>query len=666
MDIQKCAEAFLKASLQPIPLLSGEKRPAVQNWQKPPHQPYVFRHHNNLGLLTGIKTVYGYFTVIDIDLSELDPVTKAVFILIINAIEDSLSPSVLIKTGGKHQGRHLWYFLNQPLTQKLQITIPLHHSGSENNYGIDIMCQGSQGGYNVVAPPSTVVNEYQFVGAIDIENIDRHISRVKKDDFTAFFVSKRFRGLLQLAEVCSLLNRYYCDGLVSGDLIDMCLSHYILEVLRIKEELTHQMAFKMAFGENFDPDLTLRLFERTAERLETGTKMVGIGSIVEKLKTEPQQKLLQILERTEQIYTHEEDTCSILTPIDDPEALEKSENEETDSSPKQSPLGDDSMFILEQHTPIKSRSAWLIPGIIPAKIFFLLHGFAGIGKTTSAIHIADRVIARTGRPVIYVNLEGKAGDIDEKTRTLSVPKEKLISIRPLSQFSVFDESHKRGLMQDIQKINAQGDPAALIIIDSLMAATSGELNKGKVGGATVFFNEMAEKLDASVLLIHHNNKGASEGQGKIFGSALIAGAVALSFELKETETCHYMRKMVVSKSNLKDLQYKDEIFVGQYPGREPQILMMEDGEELDRAALKKEDIYRNVLLDLLKDGSKQSTEQVEKAISAALQIAYGSDKVVKSTLSKAAKKLGAVYDSGHWTLPQNTLLRKLLAAPEIK
>ncbi|SHO51745.1 AAA family ATPase [Desulfopila aestuarii] len=645
--------AYRKIGLHPIPLLAGEKRPAVTAWQHLDHGPYQFHENNNCGLLTGIPTPIGHFCVIDLDLAGNDPVSSALRRAIISTFEVEFGPSLMVDTGGNHRGRHIWVFLDEPITQKVQVGIDLHHLDSKGHYGIEILCQGGHGGYNAVAPPSFVLDLYRFVDNIDLENLGDHIRKVQKSELLKFIDSKMVKILLALGTISSILYKSYRDKDIDGELIDYALAHYVIGVLNLQDESLWHLAFEMAFGGNYGHDRTAYLLERTIQRLEEGSEMIGMGSVVEKLETESQKLLLQSLERIETL-------CGVRAEIT-PQRVNledvTSEQEKPDHSNSTS-TSPSSMFLFEDDMQIVEREEWLIPNVVPACKFILMHGPAGNGKTTASVLIADRVITETGLPVIYLNLEGKAGDINEKRQLMTIQPELFRVVRPATQFSLYNEKHLHELLVFLNNINAIGKPAAMVIIDSLLAATAGDLNQGAVGGAAMFFNTVTATLGCTVLLLHHNNKGEGKGQARIFGSALIPGAAVMTWEIKEMDDCYFARKLVVSKSNLRAMQVGDEIIVGQYPGSAPVLFRSEGGYETDKASMTQVDRCRDILLEQLIDGRERLADDVRAA--------FADHDFTESTISRASKQLCIVKKQvdgkRYWSIPKGSLLSRLCRA----
>ncbi len=638
--IARHVKVYRSLALHPIPILPKEKRPAVPGWPDAKNGPHPFNEQNNVGLLTGVETPRGIFCVLDIDLPGTDPVTRALREAFVKEFENQIGPTLMVKTGGSHQGLHMWTFLDEAISKKMQLKLDLHHLASNSQFGSEIMCQGSQGGYNILCPPSTVFNPYEFVDDIVLENLGDHIRQIQKSKLLNFIKSQKLKQLFGLGELCSLLFKLYRDKTVDGELIDFGLAHFVLEILKLKDDELWHLAFQMSFGEQFDLSRTSYLLERTIGRLEARSEMIGMGSVVDKLDDDLQKKLLQAMEQLEIV-------CGVKT--NQPVSLTSNSNTDIKIS--------SSIFVEEDDSVVLSIQ-WLVPGIVPALKFIILHGPAGKGKTTAAVILADRIIAATGRPVIYVNLEGKLGDIGEKKNLLTVPKSLFRSIKTQNEFSILNREHMDDLLGVLQKINSQGEPAAMIIVDSLMAAT-GELNKSAVGSAAIAFNEFTSKLGCTVLLLHHNNKNdEAKGQRKMLGSATIPGAAVLTWEIQEIENCFYARKLVVSKSNLNAMPEGDEIIVGQYPNSAPVAFRSEDGKEADQASMTQVDLCRDILLEQLIDGQEKLADDVRAA--------FGDHDFKEPTVSRASRQLCVVKrrvgEQSYWSIPEDSLIFRLYKA----
>lgn len=521
-----------------------------------------------------------------------------------------------------------------------------------------------------MVPPSTVESQYQFLSDVDLQNLNNEINAIKTDDLLKLLDGLPLRRLIGIGSLCAQINQHYLAGSLSGEIIDFALTQFLLGALNIGiDDSVLIIAFRIAFGEVFSVDLTQKAIERTAARIQEGAPVIGIGSIAEKLDGEEQQQFLPAVEMLERLHGQKKVGDKGITALAAPKLIEAPDNIGVGKGSLETSrlsLPTNSLFMLEDGLTATPAESWLIPGIIPANRFFLIHGPAGCGKTTAATQIADRVIAATERPVIYINVEGKHGDIDQKKRRLSVPSSMFLSVKPVENFSIFQETHLAEVVKMIEAVNEQSaKPVAMIIVDSLFAATGGDLNKGVVGAAASAFNRMASTLSCSFLLIHHNNKSPAEGQRKIFGSALIAGAVVVAFELQLVESCEYVRKMVVTKSNLQELCLNDKIIIGQYPGHEPVLYMPEDDEDvIDRSSLNKQEICRRVIVEHLQGGERKEGEVVKEAIAAALESTYGT-KDVSATISKVSKQLGVIKDGGYWLLSEKSLLKRLLEAKKI-
>ncbi len=117
----------------------------------------------NYGLRLGEETEWGYLTVIDYDGSEH-------FLEFLSMLREKgvSTDTVAVKTGGKHQGYHLYFWTDKPFTGRF----------NGNFEGIDVEILG-EGCYTVI-PPSKVANDYRIVEAFtEKEPITFRVSSVE-------------------------------------------------------------------------------------------------------------------------------------------------------------------------------------------------------------------------------------------------------------------------------------------------------------------------------------------------------------------------------------------------------------------------------------------------------------------------------------------------------
>jgi len=124
------------------------KIPAVSGTWKRSFTDDEFPKGCNYGLRLGEKTEWGYLLAIDYDGRE--HFLEFLSLLKEKGIEID---TVAVKTGGKHQGYHLYFFTEKPLTGRFK--------GQYEGVDVEILGKGT---YTVI-PPSTVLTDYRLVKA---------------------------------------------------------------------------------------------------------------------------------------------------------------------------------------------------------------------------------------------------------------------------------------------------------------------------------------------------------------------------------------------------------------------------------------------------------------------------------------------------------------------
>lgn len=640
---------YRSIGLQLNRLIENGKRPIDQQWQVVDSlKKHIFDKSHNIGLLTGVKTDEGHFSVIDIDLSRNIIHTKLLAWYILDLLKSNFGSSVRVESGGEHQGYHFWFYLDDPILEKIKISIDLSCVTNGQSCALEIMCQGSNHGFNIVAPDSNVVSPYTFFPDVNLEELEKQIIQIKKDDFLSFINGKDLDIAIKIAEFCSILHVIYKNGLIEGKAIDMCLADYLINSIKMTEEKLLHFSFNMAFGEKYSFDQTKYILSRTIERIDSGKPSIKIGSIVETIEEQTfKNAFLQSMTKLERTISRTESNN-----LTEPQAMFTPEILMETVVALKEPEG--SMFRSEIDDYNDDGDEMLIEKIFPAKRFIMLHGDPGLGKTSASVFIADIILRLYGNYVLYFNLERKHRDIKDKKKTMSANRDKLICINPNEAFILFDKGHQEKMFEYVQAYISQLKKVDLIIIDSLMAATNGQLTDGQVGGALLFLNRLASELGCSVLLIHHNNKGGDSGRKRIFGSNLISGAVVLAYEIDRIENCEFARKLVVSKSNIRDFQIGLEMVVGQYPGKNPIIFRSENNEYVENVPSLLVDKCRNILLQQLVDCDGRDADEIRQVL--------GND-FSESTITRASQQLGIVKSQQEgkriWSIPKTSLILKL-------
>jgi len=642
-SLQDYIEAFLVLGLEMHPVRERTKLPAIHGWQNLFRKTsYAITSPQNIGVLTGVKTARGYFTVVDLDLDRTEPISALILGWVLAQINAVGGPHVKVHTGGKHRGVHLWLFTDSPATEKIRTAFTLHHCSEPILCEVVLSCRGgsrAEIGFNVVAPGSYAEAEYVFAYPESLEDLPTAIKTVKLEELLSVINAQEFAQHLKILSLATLLRAVHKENIVTGYEIELAFAAYADQKASNEAII---VGFQIIFGDEFDFKRTESVVESTARRLEAGETVTGIGTLVQKLEgtlhQETLKRLLSEIDGSAAVTTLPATVRRLFRPATNHQAMSKPET-----------VG---FYIPEAQS---SETQYLIPEVLPAHSLMMVHGPAGHGKTTAAVNLAEDVLRRRNGAVIYLDLEGKASDINEKLGPMEESlRKRFIVVRSTITFQLAEASHQRALYEFLRRFSEENECPALIIIDSLMAMTNGELISGRVGGSMLFLNHVAGAF-GSVLVLHHNTKAKSSestAQTRVFGSALITGAVVLSFEIERMEKCRFSRRLRISKSNIANLPLNTEIIVGRYPGKNAAVFRVEDGET--SGGFQNTDVSRcrDFLMEILADGEKHQCSEIDSGLAALGEFP-------ESAMRRAIAELELIYGDETVRLPRESVIRRL-------
>ncbi len=642
--IETSRKIYLKRGFWPIPLIEDGKRPIVKSWTVVSDTDYSFSPKNNMGILTGVNIPNkGPFLAVDIDVSRIDPRSLALNQYIVGMFDSCFGKTSRVLTGGSHRGTHLYYCVDEAILGKVEVKFSFFDDLTPTVMKVEVLCKNASGdGFNIVAVPSFVEAEYCFENDEDIEAALERIATIKKNELLELLESEEMKTTQKLVELSSYLGALRKNGFLSGNEIDFSVSAFLVQN-GFDDERQYHLCFRLIYGDDYDQSTSEFAMERTREMVDTDQAVQGIGSIITSLEEEESKCLQQIVDK--------------FNPPDQRLIVSKPKVESASSVNEEE--GDNALFYITQCDQTNDTIHWLIERILPSSRFLLLHGFPGCGKTTTACKLAEIYLRNNiNASVLYFNLEGKGGDIEEKLRCFSESaRSRFLVVNQKKQFDLFDPSNTEAMYDLVkERVHYGENSVPIVIIDSLMAAVGGKLSEGKIAGPLMLFNKLSKDFDITVILVHHNNKGKDEsGRERIFGSTLISGAVVVSFEVSEVNNCEFAKKLTVTKSNMSDLPIKSQVVVGQIPGRPPTAFRVGEDEVIDPSTLLLIDQCRNNLLEQLVDGEpKLSTE-----VRANLDHEYS-----ESTITRASKQLGIrkqVVDGKRvWFLAKDSIIHRLL------
>ena len=233
-----------------IPLKAGGKTPGKKGTWKKAFSREDFPEKSNYGLRLGEKTFFGYLTVIDFDGSEHFADFQAVL------REQGISTdTITVKTGGKHNGYHLYYWTDKPFNGRFK--------GKYNNIDVEILGTGTY----AVIPPSKVYKDYQIdqtnENTTTVENFVEHIKSAKEipqkylQDLQDLL--KKTVSLPSNSNNASYLVNFSSLGLISSDssLWEKVLNSQFESFYGVPLSLLKSHGFKCVFHKEANPSATL-------------------------------------------------------------------------------------------------------------------------------------------------------------------------------------------------------------------------------------------------------------------------------------------------------------------------------------------------------------------------------------------------------------------------
>lgn len=206
----------------------------------------------NYGLRLGEKTEWGYLLAIDYDGSEH-------FSEFLSFLKEKGVPidTIAVKTGGKHNGYHLYFFTEKPLTGRFK--------GQFQGVDIEILGEGC---YTVI-PPSTVENEYSLIEAFTEKDPITHRVTSVSDFLTEIegasnVLEAQIKDLQRSLEQKSAPSNYNSSYLVhfshiSSDLLlwELILNDSYKSLYKEELHLSKSLRFKCVFHKEKNPSANL-------------------------------------------------------------------------------------------------------------------------------------------------------------------------------------------------------------------------------------------------------------------------------------------------------------------------------------------------------------------------------------------------------------------------
>lgn len=211
----------------------------------------------NFGLRLGEEAEWGYLTVIDYDGPEH-------FLDFLSFLQEKgvSSDTVAVKTGGKHQGYHLYYWADKPFIGRFK--------GQYEGVDVEILGEGC---YTVI-PPSKVASDYQVVEAFtekepityqvsSARNFLDEIERAAEISFTRLEIIQE--SLEQESAPSNLYTNYLVHfSLISSDikLWETILNDFYKSIYDEELHLSDSLRFKCVFHKEKNPSAGLHFTKR--------------------------------------------------------------------------------------------------------------------------------------------------------------------------------------------------------------------------------------------------------------------------------------------------------------------------------------------------------------------------------------------------------------------
>ena len=211
----------------------------------------------NFGLRLGEEAEWGYLTVIDYDGPEH-------FLDFLSFLQEKgvSTDTVAVKTGGKHNGYHLYYWADKPFIGRFK--------GQYEGVDVEILGEGC---YTVI-PPSKVASDYQVVEAFtekepityqvsNARNFLDEIERAAEISFTRLEIIQE--SLEQESAPSNLYTNYLVHfSLISSDLLlwETVLNDSYKNIYNEELHLSKSLRFKCVFHQEKNPSAGLHFTKR--------------------------------------------------------------------------------------------------------------------------------------------------------------------------------------------------------------------------------------------------------------------------------------------------------------------------------------------------------------------------------------------------------------------
>ena len=214
----------------------------------------------NYGLRLGEETEWGYLTVIDYD----GPEHFQDFLSMLREKGVSID-TIAVKTGGKHQGYHLYFFTEKPLTGRFK----------GNFEGVDVEILG-EGCYTVI-PPSTVENEYSLIEAFTerdpithrVTSVSDFLAEIEGASSVSDAQIKNLQRSLEQKSAPSNCNSSYLVHFshISSDLLlwELILNDLYKSIYDEELHLSKSLRFKCVFHKEENPSANLFWIDEKAK-----------------------------------------------------------------------------------------------------------------------------------------------------------------------------------------------------------------------------------------------------------------------------------------------------------------------------------------------------------------------------------------------------------------
>lgn len=150
------------------------------------------------------------------------------------------------------------------------------------------------------------------------------------------------------------------------------------------------------------------------------------------------------------------------------------------------------------------------------------------------------VLAQSGRNVVYLAGEGQAGIPDRLDAAICVhrldPAQIERHLRIIEQTpQLLNPSEVRAVIRQLEDAFDDGEPIALVALDTLSTATEGqnENDNAVMSGAAGGMRRIMSAFNCAGIITHHPGKDATrEGMGRIRGGSSLPGTLDLAIELR--------------------------------------------------------------------------------------------------------------------------------------